>query len=328
MPAAGPNVDEPRAGARVLDLLASPLHVRIVQAHADGHLRLAQLHEKTELPAQTTLRAAVGTLRDFGVLSQRQVSRMPYGIATELTDAGREVLFVVEVLDRWLAESPQGPISINSDAAKAAIKSLAGAWNSTMIRELAYEPASLTDLDRRIGEMSYPSIERRLARMRSTRQVEPSPAEGRGQPFEVTDWLRHALAPLCASARCERRFMREESAPVTAVEIEAAFLLVVPIAPLPKSATGTCLLSVPADGESRGDPNHNVSGASVEVDRGIVVRCVPELEKGIATWALGSPTTWLNAVIDGKLDNLRLGGVKPQLASDLVQGIHAALFGP
>lgn len=329
MPAAGANVDEPRAGARVLNLLANPLHVRIVQAHADGHLRLAELHEQTEWPAQTTLRAAVGTLREFGVLDQRQVSRMPFGIATELTEAGREVLFVIQVLDRWLAEGPQGPIAIDSDAAKAAIKALAGAWSSTMIRELAYEPASLTDLDRRIGEMSYPSLERRLSRMRSTRQVEPSASDGRGQPFEVTDWLRHAVAPLCAAGRCERRYMREESAPITAIDIEAAFLLSVPIAPLPKSATGTCLLSVPADVESESDEaSRTIAGVSVEVDRGTIIRCVPELEKGIATWALGSPSTWLNAVIDGKLENLRLGGTSPQLAGDLVQGIHVALFGP
>jgi len=311
----------------VLNLLANPLHIRIVQAHANGHLRLAELHEKTEWPAQTTLRAAVGTLREFGVLEQRQVSRMPYGIATDLTDAGREVLFVIEILDRWLAEGPQGPIPIDSDAAKAAIKALAEAWSSTMIRELAYEPASLTDLDRRIGEMSYPSIERRLARMRSTRQVEPSPAEGRGQPFEVTDWLRHAVAPLCAAGRCERRYMRKESAPITPIEIEASFLLSVPIASLPDSANGTCLLSVPADSESEGNgARRPLAGASVEVDHGTVIRCVPELEKGIATWALGSPTTWLNAVIDGNLENLRLGGANPQLAADLVQGIHVALF--
>jgi DNA-binding HxlR family transcriptional regulator len=328
MPAAGVKVDEPRAGARVLNLLASPLHVRILQAHAEGHLRLAELHERTEWPAQTTLRAAVGTLREFGLLTQRQVSKMPYGIATELTEAGREVLCVIKVVDRWLGEGPQGPIPIDSDAGKAAIKALAGAWSATMIRELAYEPASLTDLDQRIPDMSYPSLERRLSRMRSTRQVEPAAGDGRSQPFEVTDWLRHAIAPLCASARCERRYMREESPPITAIEIEAAFLLTVPIAVLPETATGTCLLSVPADGEPSGDgAGQNLAGASVEVDRGTVVRCVPELERGIPTWALGSPSTWLNAVIDGKLENLRLGGTSPQLAADLAQGIHLALFG-
>jgi DNA-binding HxlR family transcriptional regulator len=326
MPAEGVNVDEPRAGARVLNLLASPLNVRIVQAHADGHLRLAELHERTEWPAQTTLRAAVGTLREFGVFEQREVSRMPYGIATELTDAGRELLFVIDVVDRWLDRGPQGPIPIDSDAAKAAIKALAGGWSSTMVRQLASEPASLTDLDRRISDMSYPSLERRLARMRSTKQVEPAPSEGRGQPFEVTDWLRHSIAPLCASARCERRFMREESPPITAIEIEAAFLLSAPLALLPESADGSCLLSVPADREAGDNGSPSLAGVSVEVERGKLIRCVPQLEPGTPTWALGSPSTWLNAIIEGKLEHLRLSGARPQLAADLIHGIHVALF--
>jgi DNA-binding HxlR family transcriptional regulator len=327
MPAVGANVDEPRAGAKVLNLLANPLHVRIVQAHAGGHLRLAELHEKTEWPAQTTLRAAVGTLRDYGVLASREVSRMPYGIATELTDGGREVLFVIEVLERWLARGPQGPIPIDSGAAKAAIKALAEGWSSTMVSEIAHEPASLTDLDRRITEMSYPSLERRLSRMRSTRQVEPAASEGRGQPFEVTDWLRHAIAPLSASARCERRYLRAESAPITAIEIEAAFLLAMPLAPLPETATGTCLLTVPAEGEHAPSDQDSLAGATVEVEQGRLVRCTPRLQKGVASWALGSPMNWLDAVIDGEVEGLRLGGARPQLAGDLVHGLHVGLFG-
>jgi DNA-binding HxlR family transcriptional regulator len=321
----GVPLDEPRAGARVLNLLANPLHVRIIQAHAEGRLRLAELHERAEWPAQTTLRVAVGILRDHGVLGHCEVSRMPYGTATELTEAGRDVLFVIEVAERWLAESPQGPIPIDSDGGKAALKALAEGWNSTMVRELADEPASLTELDRRIVEMSYPSLERRLSRMRSTRQVEPSPTDGRGRSFEVTDWLRHSVAPLSAAGRWERRHMRDESAPITAIEIEAAFLLAVPLAPLPESASGFLILSVAADGEP-GEGNHNLAGVSVEIAAGTVVRCEPGLEKGIATWALGSPSNWLDAVIEGNLESLRFGGADPQLAADLVHGIHVALF--
>jgi DNA-binding HxlR family transcriptional regulator len=325
MPAGGSPLDEPRAGARVLNLLANPLHGRILRAHVDGPLRLAELHEQTEWPAQTTLRAAVSTLREYGVLGQRRVSRMPYGTATELTPAGEEVLFVADVVERWLARGPQGAIPIDSDAAKAAIKALAGGWSSTMVRELAHEPASLTELDRRIAEMSYPSLERRLSSMRSTHQVEPTPSDGRGQPFAVTEWLRHSVAPLCAAGRCERRHMREESAPITAIEIEAAFLLSVPLVPLPETASGVCLLSVPADPETE-QGERNLAGVTVEVERGTIVRCVPELIKDTPTWALGSPSTWLDVVIEGHLENLRLNGARPQLAADLAQGLHVALF--
>lgn len=326
---AATQVDESRAGARVLTLLANPLHGRILRAHADGPLRLAELHEKAEWPAQTTLRAAINTLYDFGALQRNRLGGMPYGVATELTPTGREILFVANVIERWLARSPQGPIAADSDAAKGAIKALAGGWSTTMMRALADEPASLTELDSRIPGVSYPSLERRLSRMRATRQVEPAPGEGRRTPYVVTDWLRQSLAPLCAAGRCERRCMKEQSAPITPVEIEAAFLLTMPLAPLPDSANGTCMLSVPADTDTDGsNGTRPLAGVSVEVERGRVVRCVPELEKDTEAWALGSPTTWLNAVIDGEFEDLRFGGRHPQLAADLVHGIHLALFGP
>ncbi|HSK49690.1 MAG TPA: winged helix-turn-helix transcriptional regulator [Solirubrobacterales bacterium] len=319
--------DEPRAGARILELLANPLNSRILRALANGPLRLADLHERTAWPAQTTLRAAIVSLRELGLLERVEVSRMPLGVANGLTGAGRETLFVTDVVERWLARGPQGPIPIDSDAAKAAIKALAGGWSSTMVRALAEEPASLTELDRLIPEMSYPSLERRLSRMRSTRQVEPSPANGRGQPFGATDWLRHSVAPLCAAGRCERRHMKADSAPITPVEIEAAFLLALPIAPLPETAEGVCALTVPAEGESSSNGRHSLAGVVVEVRAGQLIRCESDLNSGGPTWALGAPVTWMDAVIEGHLDALRFGGTSPQLAVDLVHGLHVGLFG-
>ena len=320
-------VDDARAGARVLTLLANPLHSRILRAHQSGALRATELNEKTEWPAQTTLRAAVTKLRRRGLLDRRELSGMPYGVATELTPVGHEVLFVADEVERWLEKSPQGPIPPDSDAAKGAVKALAAGWSSTMVRALAIEPASLTDLDRRIPEISYPSLERRLSRLRATRQVEPSPVEGRGTPFEVTDWLRHSVAPLCAAGRCERRHMREETAPITPVEIEASFLLALPIAPLPESANGTCVLSVLPEAGEHGEEDHSVAGVTVEVKNGALLSCRPELPKDAPVWALGEPMAWLNAVIDGHLEDLRFGDTKPQLTADLVNGLHLALFG-
>lgn len=318
--------DEPRAGARILELLANPLNARILRALEPGPLRLAELHERTEWPAQTTLRAVIANLRELGLLERVEVNRMPLSVANGLTDAGREALFVAGVVERWLAAAPEGPIPIDSDAAKAAIKALTAAWSSTMVRELAFEPASLTELDRRIEDMSYPSLERRLSRMRSTRQIEPAAtANGRGRPFGVTEWLRLAVAPLCASARCERRFMREESAPITAVEVEAAFLLVVPLIVLPAEAEGICMLSVSADPETA-EAERNLAGVTVEVRGGEVVGCAPRVDTATPTWALGSPGTWLNVSIEGRLERLRIGGSRPQLAADLAHGIHVALF--
>jgi DNA-binding HxlR family transcriptional regulator len=326
-PATG--IDGTRAGARVLTILANPLHVRILRAHESGALRATELNEKTGWPAQTTLRAAIANLREAGLLDRREVSSMPLGVATELTPAGREVLFAAAVIERWLAKSPDGPKPLDSDWAKGAVKTLAAGWNTKMVRSLAYEPASLTELAQRIPEVSYPSLERRFTRMRNTHQIEPAPAPGRGSPFGVTLWLRQAIAPLCASTRCERLYLRDESAPITPVEIESAFLLAMPMAPLPETAHGTCILSVlpEADEEGRRREELSPAGVTIEVEAGTIVRCVPEIEAKTPVWALGTPMDWLNALIDGHFEGLRFGDARPQLAADLVNGMHLALFG-
>lgn len=319
-------VDGTRAGARVLTLLANPLHVRLLRAHAAGPLRAAELKDIAGWPPQTTMRVALATLRDHGLLARREVSSMPYGVATELTPAGDEVLAVAAVVDRWLGKAVP-PISLENAKAKTAVKSLAGSWNTKMVRELAHEPASLTDLDRRIPEVSYPSLERRLTRMRDTRQVEPSPGEGPGTPYEVTEWLRHSVAPLSMAGRFERRHMAEETAPITAVEIEAAFLLALPLVPLPEQTNGSCMLSVLPEAGEEGEADPEVAGVNVTVEAGRIVDCVLEVDPQAPVFALGTPMEWLNAVIDGHLEGLRFGGKSPQIAADLVNGLHLALFG-
>lgn len=319
---------ETRAGARVLTLLANPLHVRILRAHEAGPLRAAEVEEAAGWPAATTLRAAIDNLRRTGLLERQQVSTMPHGVATALTEAGREALFVANVVERWLAMAPTGPVPVDSEEAKGAMKALAAGWSTKMVRALASRPASLTELAQRIPEVSYPSLERRLTRMRKIHQIAPSPAPGRGIPYEVTDWLRHAIAPLCVAGRCERRHMRAETAPITPVEIEAAFLLAMELAPLPETTTGVCRLVVLPEADEEGRCEEVApAGVTVEAERGVVLRCVAELDEEAPVWALGAPMDWLNAVIDGHLEGLRFGDARPQLAADLVHGLHLGLFG-
>lgn len=73
-----------------------------------------------------------------------------------------------------------------------------------------------------------------------------------------------------------------------------------------------------------GEPK--LAGVTVEVERGEVVSSAPELHAEPTTWAVGTAETWLDLVIDGRIDDLRIGGANPQLALDLVTGIHFALF--
>jgi hypothetical protein len=195
------------------------------------------------------------------------------------------------------------------------------------MRVLANRPFTLTELAGLIPDISYPALERRISWMRASGQIEPVEKEGRGTPYVVTEWLRYAIAPLCVAGRCERRHMEDESGPITNIEVEASFLLATPLAPLPPNASGTCMLVVQTDPVEPAEESPGLAGVTVVVDRGRVTSCVPEVSAEPQTWVVGTPETWLDVVIEGRIADLRIGGARPQLGLDLACGIHHALFG-
>lgn len=318
---------EVRAGSRVLGVFENPLNARVLRAHTQGPCRLAELQEKIGRPAQTTTRAAVAGLCQIGALNRRAVGDSSYAVATELTEAGEEMLFVADEVEAWLALSPHGPIPPGGDAAKDAIKALAGGWSSTLMRSLAGRSFTLTELASLIPGVSYAALERRVASMRASGQIEAVEKKGRGTPYVVTDWLRYAIAPLCAAGRWERRHLGEESPAITDVEVEASFLLTLPLAPLPPYAQGTCVLAAQTDPVEPDARDRRLAGVSVAIHRGEVVSSAADIAAEPSTWAVGTPAAWFDVVIDGRIDDLRIGGRDPQLALDLVSSMYFALFG-
>lgn len=317
---------EVRAGSRVLSVFENPLNTRILRAHADGPRRLAELQERVGWSAQTTVRATVSKLREVGALTKQRVGDSPYAVATALSPAGEEMLFVADEVEAWLALCPDGPIAPDGEEAKGAVKALAGGWSSTLMRALASRPFTLTELGRLIPDISYPTLERRVSWMRKTGQIEPVEKDGRGTPYVVTDWLRRAVAPLCAASRCERRHMEAESGPITDVEVEASFLLALPLAPLPGHASGACMLGVQTDTPEPDEEDPGLAGVTVELKRGQILSCGPGVSVEPPSWAISTPEAWLDAVIDCRIEDLRVGGANPQLALDLISGVHHGLF--
>ncbi len=316
-----------RAGGTVLSLIAGPLTVPILRAHLDGPLRLPDLRERIGGAAQTTLRGQVGNLRGIGALERHVRGGMPYTVENELTDVGRGVLDVAEVVEAWLARAPQGPIALGSEPAKGAIRALIGGWGSTMLRALAARPLSLTELSSVIPDISYPATERRLSAMRAARQVEVLPGDGAtGRPCTVTAWTRQAVGPLAVAGRCECRHMTATTDPLTRIDIEAAFLLAVPLVMLEEDRAGSCLLAVSTAAADRGEPKRSIAGVHVEVNGGAISSCMSRLEQDPRTWALGTVDSWLDAIIEGKLDRLRIGGEDAQLAGAVIASLHAALL--
>ena len=316
-----------RAGGTVLSLIAAPLSVPILRAHLEGPLRLPDLRERIGGAAQTTLRGQVGNLRAIGALERRVRSGMPYTVENELTEVGRGVLGVATIVEGWLAQAPQGSIPLGSEPAKGAIRALVGAWGSTTLRALAARPLSLTELSSVIPDLSYPALERRLSAMRAARQVELRPEGGRGaKPYAVTEWTRQAVGPLTAAGRCECEHLAEVTEPLTRIDIEAAFLLAVPLVDLTVNYSGSCLLAVDTGSGNEGESRERLAGVHVEIKQGDVASCVSRLKQEPSTWALGTVSSWLDAILEGRLDRLRMGGKDPKLATALIEGMYAALL--
>lgn len=318
-----------RAGGTVLSLIAAPLSVPILRAHREGPLRLPDLRERIGGAAQTTLRGQVGNLRGIGALERHVRGGMPYTVENELTALGKEVLTVAEIVEAWLARAPQGPISLGSEAAKGAIRALIGGWGSTMLRALAARPLSLTELSSVINDHSYPALERRLSAMRAARQLELRPDGERGaKPYGVTEWTRQAVAPIAAAGRCECKYLAQSTDPLTRIDIEAIFLLSVPLVDLHVTRSGGCLLAVDTgSGGSEEQPTDRLAGVHVEVEGGAIGACSSRLEYDPQTWALGSISAWVEAILEGKAERLRIGGDRVKLAEELIQRLHASLFG-
>jgi DNA-binding HxlR family transcriptional regulator len=315
------NVDKQRAGERALTILATPLNYMVLQALSERPMRLAELRRATGLPAQTTLRGHLASLRGLGALAKRPTERMPYAVENSLTPMGYELLEVADVLAHWLNKSPDGPVSLETGAGKGIVKAFIDGWGSRIMRSLASMPMSLTELDRRIHNLSYPALERRLSSMRMAGLIEAHESRGAGTPYAVTNWARYGVGPLVAASKCERGHMDGDAAPVTQDDIEATFLLATPLVGLSPAMSGSCQLEVEADPTEARDQ----AGVSVTVDRGRVVACDSRLGPSPGDFAIGSVGTWFSAIRDGTASLLRFGGGR-RVAESVVLGLHAAML--
>jgi DNA-binding HxlR family transcriptional regulator len=303
-------------------VLASPLNVDVLRVLEREPRPLIDLRRAVGGPPQTTLRGHLKALTDLGALERRRRSEFPGAVDFALGAAGRELLEVGHVLGAWLELSPEGPIELGTPAAKSAIKALLGGWSSAMIRALAAGPLSLTQLDRLIPSLNYPSLERRLAALRLAGQIEALSGSSRGTPYAASPWLRRSIAPLASAARWERRLAPPRSAPIGRLDVESAFLLTVPFLSLPAKASGAVRLAVevPVAGEQRGH-----AGVRAEIDAGRVVSCVTRLQGPARGWISGKAEAWIAAVVEHESAGLEIGG-DSALARAILDGLNGALF--
>lgn len=312
-----------RSGSRTLSLFTNALNARVLDAHTGGSLRPSELDETLGWAPQSSLRAAVRKLREVGALAPVEPEEGQPSTATELTAAGHELLPVAAALEHWLRGAPDGPIPLDDSAARGTIRVLTAGWDSTIVRTLAERPLSLIDLNSAISGLNYPALKRRLGKLRSTHLVTPVPT-GNTHVYETTAWLRRAIVPLILAGRWERRH-DAGAEPVSRVEVEAAFLLSLPLIRVPARASGACALAVLTSDDGSRSKKH-VAGVTVEVEHGRLASFHTGTAAAQATWALGGIDAWLDAVIDGNREPLRFSGAKPRLAENVVKALHTGLF--
>lgn len=306
-------------GATALSALSTPLNVHILRGLEDGELPLADLSRTVGHPPASTLRAYLRTLSELGVVERRQEEAFPGSVTYAITPAGVRLSRVAQALQGWLGAAPDGPVALGSPAAKSATKALVDGWSTGIVRAIAARPCALTELDRLIPRVSYPSLERRLTAMRQVGLLEAHPNGARVTPYRTTPWLRRAVGPLTAAIGWERRFAPGQTSPLGRIDVEAAFLLAVPLLALPEEVSGTCRLAV----EIRAGAEESYAGVVVTVNGGRLVSCVARLNEQADAWAVGSPLDWLDLVSRYAGHRLEIGG-ETSVAEALADALRAA----
>jgi DNA-binding HxlR family transcriptional regulator len=305
------------AGAYGLSLLSDPLDAQVLRALEGGKLSLRDLRRLADQPPQTTLRKHLKGLTNSGLLVRTQPREFPAAVTYELSASGVKLRATAQLVERWLEFSPSGPLPVERPATKRAIKSLVDAWTTRMLRVLAVKPLSLTELDRLLTGVDYPALERRLSAMRLAGQIEATSSHGGGTPYRLTRWLREAVGPLAAAAHWESVHGPADCEPLSRLDVEALFLMVMPLVRLPSGMSGSCRLIV----DLLDEPRDATVDVTVVFEEGRPVSCVSKARCEPSSTASGTGPAWLAALSCTEKATLYVNGDK-SLGEELVDALR------
>lgn len=314
-----------RAGALTLLYLAIPMERRVLLAMLAEAATGADVIDEDDVPDPDDP-VALEIIADPYLVEPVDPDVDPDAIDEDTllrpSQAGQGLLFVSSVLERWLSACPEGPVELGPEAAPA-LSALLNGWSSTVIHALTARPLTITETTEEIGVLDYDTVDERIEEMVDSGLLvaleEPGEEEER---FAASEWLRTAIAPLAAGARQELRHPLEDTAPIAALDVQAAFLLTLPLLQLPEELSGSCSLAVDLEEEVQGSP----AGVTVRVERGRVVSCEVGLSEEVDAWAAAPAATWLDTVIEAQTRGIRSGGER-RLPSTLLAELHEVLFG-
>ncbi|MGC1851257.1 MAG: hypothetical protein WA687_02325 [Solirubrobacterales bacterium] len=314
-----------RAGALTLLYLASPMERGILLTLLAEAATGVELMEGVELPDPEDP-IDLDIITDPYLVEPADPDRDPgepidWETGLRASPSGTDLLFVGFVLERWLSECPDGALELGPDAAPT-LSALLGGWSSNVIHALAAEPLTVPETTEAVGVLSEEVVGNRVDEMESVGLLEVVFDEYDEERFAPTEWLRKAIAPLAAAARQEKRHPPGDTAPIAAMDVEAAFHLTLPLLELPEKLSGICALAVELDEGVFPSP----AGVTAEVKKGQVVACRQGLDESADARADASAADWLDTVIEAGAKRVRSGGER-RLARGLLDELHQSLFG-
>ena len=106
---------------------------------------------------------------------------------------------------------------------------------------------------------------------------------------------------MTASVAWERRWAPAQTSAIGRIDVEASFLLAIPLLELPQELSGCCRLAV----EMRTESKLEYAGVMVTMEAGRLVSCSARLKGEPNAWAAGTALDWfgwVNGHIDHQLD--------------------------
>jgi DNA-binding HxlR family transcriptional regulator len=308
-----PGLNDPvagrlQAGGHALLLLADPVSVSILRQLAPGPTESTELLERIGFASRSTYFERMRDLEDLSLVERTRRGDVPPIAECRLARHGERLLPVATHLEAWLADAPEGPLKLGDAYATATVKALAVAWGSALLRWLAEEPRTLTELEQLVQIFGYRKLERILRELAKTGLVERLANGSRSSPYAVTDWARRTAGPLTAAMRWERHEIAKRSASITWIEAEGVLLLALPLVELPDHACGTCALLVDPDAPR----TEGLGGAVVRLSNGRPVSwsALEKTERGgalqrkVDCWVRGPALAWFGT--QAKMPGLRL----------------------
>jgi hypothetical protein len=313
-----------RAGALTLLYLASPMERSVLLALLAEAATGVEVMDELEVPDPEDP-VGLEIIADPYLVEPADPDADPddpidWDTALQASPAGQELLVVGAVLERWLDSCPERSLRLGPDAGPA-LSALLSGWSSTVMHALAAKPLTVAEATEVVGTLSYDVVEERIEGMANTGLLDALSGDGETR-YAPTDWLSEGIAPLAAAARMEQRFPFGDTAPTAALDVEAAFLLTLPLLELPADLSGSCSLAVELSEGVLPSP----AGVTARIDEGRIVSIEAHLDEKADVRASASAADWLDTLIEPDVKRVRTGGER-RLARRLIYELHQTLFG-